>query len=112
MSVDLPAPLGPTIPTSLPSGTSRSMSHRTGLRWYATVMSWISSAGVVACVLVLVGLGWTIIFKCLFERRNDRVNIRLDHAKVVIGARLCGTECIGVKLTADFHFVPRLVARL
>ena len=30
ISVDLPAPFGPTMPTSLPRGTSRSMPQSTG----------------------------------------------------------------------------------
>ena len=33
MSVVLPAPLGPTIPTRLPSGIVKSISQSTGRRW-------------------------------------------------------------------------------
>ncbi len=33
ISVLLPAPFGPMMPTSLPVGTARSTFHSTGLRW-------------------------------------------------------------------------------
>jgi hypothetical protein len=32
MSVDLPAPFGPTMPTNRPAGTARSTPHKTGFR--------------------------------------------------------------------------------
>ncbi|MEZ4636090.1 MAG: hypothetical protein R2856_14195 [Caldilineaceae bacterium] len=45
ISVLLPAPLGPTMAISTPSGTDRSTSQMAGLLLYATVRSSMTRAG-------------------------------------------------------------------